>query len=88
MAKAQKKDIDGETQEVTTVSLADICEEMGIKPQSARIKLRKKMTESKAPGFRWVFPLEQKEEIMELLTPKVKVAGDEGDEGDEGDDQE
>lgn len=62
------------TAEVNTneISLAEICKELGIKPQAARVKLRKKMADSKGEGFRWVFPIEQKDEIVELLTPKAK----------------
>ena len=58
---------------VTTVTLSEICKEMGIKPQSARIKLRKKLTGSKEPGFRWTFPVEKKDEIVALLTPAPKA---------------
>lgn len=58
--------------EVTTVSLADICKELGIKPQGARVKLRKKMKEAKGEGFRWTFPIEQKDEIVTLLTAKAE----------------
>lgn len=61
-----------ENQEVVT--LAEICEELGIKPQSARVKLRKKLAEAKGEGFRWSFPVERKAEIVALLTPKVKEA--------------
>jgi hypothetical protein len=69
---------------VETISLADICKEMGIKPQGARVKLRKKLANAKGDGFRWVFPIEQKDEIVALLTPKAKAEGDEGEgEGDE-----
>ena len=58
----------------TTVTLSEICKEMGIKPQSARIKLRKKLAGSKEPGFRWTFPVDQKAEIVALLTPAPKAA--------------
>lgn len=58
--------------EVNTVTLAEICAEMGIKPQGARIKLRKKLAEAKGEGFRWSFPIEQKDEIVALLTPAPK----------------
>jgi hypothetical protein len=57
----------------TTISLAQICEEMGIKTQGARVKLRKKLAEAKGDGFRWTFPIEQKDEIVALLTPKAKA---------------
>jgi hypothetical protein len=63
-----------EDKEVVTVTLAEICEELGIKPQGARVKLRKKLAEAKGEGFRWSFPIEQKAEIVALLTPKVKEA--------------
>lgn len=70
MSEVDKK----EAEVVTTISLAEICAELGIKPQSARIKLRKKLKDSKGEGFRWVFPLEQKAEIVELLTAKPEKA--------------
>ena len=58
----------------TTISLAEICAEMGIKPQGARIKLRKKLgKESRGDVARWVFPLERKDEIVALLTPAPKA---------------
>ena len=81
---------EGEAAPVTTITLSDICKEMDIKPQSARIKLRKKLTGSKEAGFRWVFPIEKKEEIMALLTPAPKAdpeAPAEGDDEGEGDDE-
>lgn len=59
------------------ITLAAICNEMGIKPQSARVKLRKKLAdEAKGDGFRWVFPIERKEEIVALLTPAPKAEDD------------
>ena len=64
------------------ITLAEICSEMGIKPQGARVKLRKKLgKETKGEGFRWVFPIERKAEIVDLLTPKAKeeAADDEDD---------
>lgn len=74
--KAQVEDTAGETEVVeapATITLAEICKEMGIKPQGARVKLRKKLAgEDKGEGFRWVFPLERKDEIVALLTPKAK----------------
>ena len=67
---------EGNTNEI---SLAEICKEMGIKPQGARVKLRKKLgTESKGEGFRWVFPIERKDEIVALLTPAAKAEAAEG----------
>lgn len=55
------------------ITLAEICKEMGIKPQGARVKLRKKLAaEEKGEGFRWVFPIERKDEIIALLTPAEK----------------
>lgn len=64
-----------ENQEVNSneITLAEICKEMGIKPQGARVKLRKKLADAKGEGFRWVFPIERKEEIVALLTPAAKV---------------
>lgn len=62
------------SEENNTVSLAEICAELGIKPQGARVKLRKKLAEAKGEGFRWSFPAEQKAEIMALLQPAVKEA--------------
>jgi hypothetical protein len=59
------------------ITLAEICNEMGIKPQSARVKLRKKLADAKGEGFRWVFPIEQKDEIVALLTPAPKVEAEE-----------
>lgn len=61
------------------ISLAEICKEMGIKPQGARVKLRKKLAqEEKGEGFRWVFPIERKDEIIALLTPAEKAEVEEG----------
>lgn len=79
----------------TTVTLSEICAELGIKPQGARVKLRRKMKEAKGEGFRWTFPIEQKAEIVALLTAKAtaeaksKAADDGDDDGDddEGDDE-
>lgn len=51
------------------VTLSEICQELGLKPQLARVKLRRKLAkESREPGFRWVFPLEDKQKIVDLLT--------------------
>ena len=76
--------------EVTKISLADICKEMGIKPQSARVKLRKKLAGAKGEGFRWEFDLDRKAEIVALLTPapkaETKAGEDEGDGDGEGED--
>lgn len=74
---------------VETISLSEICAELGIKPQGARVKLRRKMKASKGEGFRWVFPIEQKDEIVAILTAKAEAkskAADDGDD-DEGDDE-
>lgn len=57
----------------TTVTLSEICAELGIKPQGARVKLRRKMKEAKGEGFRWTFPIEQKAEIVALLTAKAEA---------------
>lgn len=63
-----------------TITLAEICAELGIKPQGARVKLRRKLKEAKGEGFRWTFPIDQKDEIVELLTKKAEKPADEGDE--------
>jgi len=60
--------------EVTTISLAEICAELGIKPQNARVKLRRKMKAEKGEGFRWVFPIDQKDEIVSLLKSSAPAA--------------
>ena len=57
----------------TTITLSGICAELGIKPQGARVKLRRKMKEAKGEGFRWTFPIEQKAEIVALLTAKAEA---------------
>ncbi len=57
----------------TTITLSEICAELGIKPQGARVKLRRKMKEAKGEGFRWTFPIEQKAEIVALLTAKAEA---------------
>ena len=78
----------------TTVTLSEICAELGIKPQGARVKLRRKMKEAKGEGFRWTFPIEQKAEIVALLTAKAEAkskakAKAESDDGeDDGEDDE
>ena len=74
-----------EATEVNTISLADICKELDIKPQGARVKLRRKMKEAKGEGFRWTCPIEQKDEIIALLTakPERKAKEESEDEGDE-----
>lgn len=75
----------------TTVTLSEICAELGIKPQGARVKLRRKMKEAKGEGFRWTFPIEQKAEIVALLTAKAEAkskakAKAESDDGDDDED--
>lgn len=68
------------------ITLTEICAEMGIKTTSARVKLRKKLAEGRKGNSRWVFPLEQKDEIVALLTPKageVAAAEDKGDDNGE-----
>mgnify|MGYP001477584325 CR=1 FL=1 len=78
----------------TTVTLSEICAELGIKPQGARVKLRRKMKEAKGEGFRWTFPIEQKAEIVALLTAKAeaksksKAKAESDDDGDDEDDDE
>lgn len=74
-----------------TVTLSEICAELGIKPQGARVKLRRKMKEAKGEGFRWTFPIEQKAEIVALLTAKAEAkskakAKAESDDGDDDED--
>ena len=77
----------------TTITLSEICAELGIKPQGARVKLRRKMKEAKGEGFRWTFPIEQKAEIVALLTAKAeakakaKAESDDGEEDGEDDDE-
>ena len=87
MAKAKPENVEGETAEASnTITLAEICSEMGIKATGARVKLRKKLAETGREGnARWVFPLEQKAEIVALLTPATKAeAGEDGDGGEGG----
>jgi hypothetical protein len=57
----------------TPITLSEICAELGIKPQSARVKLRRKMKDAKGEGFRWTFPIEQKDEIVAMLTAKAEA---------------
>ena len=79
----------------TTITLSEICAELGIKPQGARVKLRRKMKEAKGEGFRWTFPIEQKAEIVSLLTAKAEAKAkakaeaesDDGEEEGEDDDE-
>lgn len=80
----------------TTITLSEICAELGIKPQGARVKLRRKMKEAKGEDFRWAFPIEQKAEIVALLTAKAEAkaqakakaeSDDEDDEEDESEDE-
>lgn len=75
-----------QAEEVTTITLAEIAKELNIKPQSARVKLRKKLPGAKGDGFRWVFPIEEKAAIVELLTAKAERKAKEEAE-DEGDDE-
>ena len=59
------------------VTLAEICKELGIKPQSARVKLRRLLPKAKSePGFRWVFPLADKQKIIDLLQKAEAPAAD------------
>lgn len=71
-----------------TITLSEICAELGIKPQGARVKLRRKMKEAKGEGFRWTFPIEQKAEIVALLTAKAEAKSKAKAESDDGDDDE
>lgn len=83
MAKAKAEKVEGaEDAPVTTITLAEICAEMGIKTTSARIKLRKKMAGDREASARWTFPIEQKDEIVALLTPTVKSEPAEAEDGD------
>ena len=72
----------------TTITLSEICAELGIKPQGARVKLRRKMKEAKGEGFRWAFPIEQKAEIVALLTAKAEAKAESDDEEEVEDDDE
>ena len=58
-------------QVIETFTLAQLCEELGIKPQGARVKLRKRLGKEEGDSFRWTFPLSQKDEIIALLTAKA-----------------
>ena len=71
----------------TTITLSEICAELGIKPQGARVKLRRKMKEAKGEGFRWAFPIEQKAEIVALLTAKAEAKAKAKAESDEDEDE-
>jgi hypothetical protein len=64
-------------------ALSEICAELGIKPQAARIKLRKKFAAGKAEGFRWTFTDEQVAEVKDILTAKGKAKADPEDEGED-----
>ena len=66
----------------TEITLSEICKELGIKPQAARVKLRRKLAATKGDGFRWVFPIELKEEIVTLLTASSRVKKEAEAEGD------
>ena len=72
----------------TTITLSEICAELGIKPQGARVKLRRKMKEAKGEGFRWTFPIEQKAEIVALLTAKAEAKAKAKAESDDDEDSE
>ena len=51
------------------ITLAEICKELSTKPQAARVKLRRQLGEgrTKEVGFRWVFPLADKDKVIEML---------------------
>lgn len=68
------------TEEIQVVTLAEICAELDIKPATARVKLRKRLEKADGAGFRWVFPVDQKDEIVDLLTKKAAPAETEGEE--------
>lgn len=57
------------------ITLAEICQELSTKPQAARVKLRRELPKAKSePGFRWVFPLADKQKIIDLLQkPEAKA---------------
>ena len=65
------------------ITLSEICKELGIKPQAARVKLRRKLADAKGEGFRWVFPIERKEEIVTLLTTSPRARKEDEVEGDD-----
>lgn len=65
--------------EQATITLAEICAELDIKPANARVKLRRRLEKADGAGFRWVFPIEQKDEIVEMLTAKAAAAETETD---------
>ncbi len=46
------------------------------------------MKEAKGEGFRWTFPIEQKAEIVALLTAKAEAKSKAKAESDDGDDDE
>jgi len=75
-----KTQTDESVAEATTITLAEICAEMGIKTTGARVKLRKKMAGEREGNARWTFPLDQKDEIIALLTPTPKTEAVEEDE--------
>lgn len=58
-------------QVIETFTLAQLCEELGIKPQTARVKLRKLLGKEEGDSFRWTFPIGQKDNIVKLLTIKA-----------------
>lgn len=66
---------EAQTTEAVTIPLADICKELGIKPQSARIKLRKKLAAAKGEGFRWEFTEDKVDEVKTILTAKTERKG-------------
>lgn len=66
------------TEQVEVVTLAEICAELDIKPATARVKLRKHLEKAEGAGFRWVFPVDQKDEIVGLLTKKAAAEEAEG----------
>ena len=78
---------EAQTQEntVTTISLADICKELSIKPQAARVKLRKKLAAAKGAGFRWAFTEDQVDEVKAILTVKAEKKAEDGDKDGEDD---
>lgn len=61
---------------VEMITLKEICEELGIKPANARQRLRAKMTKSTAGGFRWEWPVEQKDEIVAFLKKPAESAAE------------
>lgn len=59
--------------EMEMITLKQICEELDIKPATARRKLRSKLNKSEG-DFRWEFTEEQAAEVKAILTAKEEKA--------------